>query len=338
LRVMRTAESWFLKSIPDLPVKSAGLFYPMRRILFVKTSSLGDVVHHCPAVSDAARRLPGAQIDWVVEEPFAELAALHAAVRRAIPVALRRWRRRPWLPAVWAEIAAFRRSISLEQYDAVIDTQSLLKSALIGSLARGRKHGMDRASAREPFAARFYDVTHAVPKGLHAVERNRRLTAAALGYPLDGPMDYGLRTGPDSAGVAERPYAVFLTMTSRADKLWEQSRWVDLGRKLGMRIALPWGSERERARAEAIAEQIGNATVPSRMTLTQMAAFLQKAKYVVGVDTGLTHLAAALGCATTGIYCGSDPALTGLYGSPGARNVGAPGRAPAVDEVLKALA
>src|SRR5882672_7868748 len=171
----------------------------MRRILFVKTSSLGDLVHHCPAVSDAARRRPAAEIDWVIEEPFAGVAAMHRAVRRVIPVALRRWRRAPWNPAVWAEIANFRKTISRERYDAVIDSQGLLKSALIASLASGPKHGMDRASAREPLAARFYDVTHPVPKALHAVERNRRLTASALGYALEGPLDYGLDTRNSSS-------------------------------------------------------------------------------------------------------------------------------------------
>jgi heptosyltransferase I len=320
----------------------------MRRILFVKTSSLGDVVHHCPAVSDAARKLPGAEIDWVIEEPFAGVAAMHRAVRRVIPVALRRWRRAPWNPAVWAELAAFRKALAGERYDAVIDSQGLLKSALVTSFARGPKHGMDRASAREPLAARFYDVTHAVPKGLHAVERNRRLTASALGYVLDGPVDYGLRTGnASSKDVSSKdsfleddraPYAVFLTMTSRDDKLWPDERWIDVGRALGVRIVLPWGSEIEKARAQRIGAKIGNATVPSPMSLAELAALFQKANLTVGLDTGLTHLAAALGTRTVGIYCGSDPALTGLHGASKAVNVGGEGRPPSVSEVLEALA
>jgi heptosyltransferase I len=317
----------------------------MRRILFVKTSSLGDIVHHCPAVSDAARRLPAAQIDWVVEEPFAEIAAMHRSVRRAIPVALRRWRRTPWSPAVWAEIANFRKALSRERYDTVIDSQGLLKSALICAFAPGTKHGMDRASAREPLAARFYDVTHGVPKGLHAVERNRRLTAAALGYEHEGPVSYGLRAQGASHGGDSSPYAVFLTLTSRADKLWPNERWVDLGRNLGMRIVLPWGSEAERARAETICAAIGragnagkagNASVPSRMPLGEIGALLANAKSVVGLDTGLTHLAAALGARTVGIYCGSDPALTGLHGLQAA-NVGRAGAPPSVAEVVKAM-
>jgi heptosyltransferase I len=307
----------------------------MRRILFVKTSSLGDVVQHCPAVSDAAREVPGASIDWVVEEPFAEIAAMHAAVRRVIPVGMRRWRRSLWNPSVWSEIGRLRRTLSEERYDLVIDTQGLLKSALICAFAPGTRHGLDRSSAREPLAARFYDVTHAVPKAMHAVERNRLLTAKALGYSLHGAIDYGLRPRPHATD--SEPYAVLLTMTSRDDKLWPQSRWVELGRALKIPIMLPWGTEAEKARVEAIAAEMGNATVCSRMSLSEISTCIEKAACVVGLDTGLTHLAAALGVLTAGIYCASDPALTGLHGSSSARNVGAAGRPPSVSEVLEAL-
>src|SRR5712692_3519495 len=180
LRVISTAESGarfgafkFLSRI--YPIQSADnskWLCPTFKLLFVKTSSLGDVVHHCPAVSDAARRLPAAEIDWVVEEPFAAIAAMHASVRGVVPVALRRWRRQWWRPSTWGEIAAFRRRLSAERYDAVIDTQSLIKSALVSACALGERHGMDAASAREPLAARFYQHRHAVPRELHAVERN----------------------------------------------------------------------------------------------------------------------------------------------------------------------
>jgi heptosyltransferase-1 len=309
----------------------------MRSILFVKTSSLGDVVQQCPAVSDAAREFPDASIDWVVEEPFAGIASMHPAVRRVVPVAMRRWRRSAWRPSVWSEIGRFRRALGEERYDRVIDTQGLVKSALICASTSGTKHGLDRASAREPLAAAFYDVTHAVRKGIHAVERNRLLTASALGYSLDGPVEYGLRPG----GVAplRDSYVVFLTMTSRDDKLWPEPRWVELGRALKTPIVLPWGTSVEKARAEAIAAGIGNATVPSsRMTLGELADLFLKAKSIVGLDTGLAHFAAALGVRAVGIYCASDPALTGLYSSPNAKNTGDDGRPPSVDEVLKALA
>jgi heptosyltransferase I len=307
----------------------------MKSILFVKTSSLGDVVHHCPAVSDAAKHVPGARIDWVVEEPFAGVAAMHPAVRRVIPVSVRRWRGALWHPGVWSEMSEFRRLLAAERYDVVIDTQSLLKSALVCRFAVGTRHGMDRASAREPLAARFYDVRHLVPRALHAVERNRRLTAASLGYALNGDCSYGLRV--NGAAPAQGGYSVLLTMTSRADKLWPEARWIELGRALGAPVVLPWGSEPERQRAERIAGGIGEAKVPQRMSLRELGELFSRSRAVVGLDTGLTHLAAALGAPTVGIYCGSDPSLTGLYGAARARNVGAPGRAPAVGDVLESL-
>jgi len=250
---------------------------------------------------------------------------------------MRRWRAAPWNPAVWSEIGAFRRLLRAERYDAVIDTQSLLKSALVSAQSRGTRHGMDRASAREPLAARFYDVGHAVPRELHAVERNRRLSAAALGYTVDASVDYGLRAPSDTASKGAAPYMVLLTMTSRPDKLWPEAGWIELGRALATQVVLPWGSEAERGRAERIAAAIGRASVPPRLQLEQLAGLFLKAGSVVGVDTGLTHLAAALGVPTVGVYCGSDPALTGLYGAARAKNIGSLGRVPQAAEVLKSL-
>ena len=293
------------------------------------------MVHNCPAVSDAARKIPGAEIDWVVEEPFAAIAAMHGAVHRVIPVRLREWRRRWWRASARRELATFRAELRATQYDAVVDTQSLLKSALITSWAHGERHGMDRASAREPLASLLYAKRHPVPRNLHAVERNRLLAAAALGYELDLPLDYGLSP---IDGEPSAPYAVLLTMTSRADKLWPEENWIALGKALGTRIVLPWGSEAERARAGRIAAALPEAEVPPRMTVPQLARLFGRARRVIGVDTGLTHLAAALGARTVGIYCGSDPALVGIYGAARARNVGALGRTPAVADVLQALA
>jgi heptosyltransferase-1 len=306
---------------------------PTLKILFVKTSSLGDVVHHCPAVSDAARAIPGAVIDWVVEEPFAAVAAMHPAVRRVIPVAVRRWRRTWWRAQVRTELAAFRRVLAAERYDAVIDSQSLLKSALIARFADGRRHGMDRKSAREPLAAALYDVRHAVPRGMHAVERNRRLTAAALGVDVASPVDYGL----DGLREGRSDAVVLLTMTSRADKLWPEERWIALGRSLARPLVLPWGSEAERSRAGRIAAALPGAAVPTRMTLDQLACLFAGSQAVVGLDTGLTHLAAAVGARTVGIFCGSNPELTGLYGAPQAANVGGAGRPPEAAEVAELL-
>ena len=304
----------------------------MKTILFVKTSSLGDVVHNCPAVSDAARALPGAAIDWVVEEPFAAVAKMHYGVRRVIPVAVRRWRASLLKRSTWSEIGAWREKLALERYDAIIDTQSLFKSALLARAASGTRHGLDLRSAREWTAAGFYDVRHSVPRGLHAVERNRILTGAALGFEPHGSLNYGVRVPASQMSG----YVVLLTMTSRADKLWPEERWIALGRGMRSPAVLPWGSDEERARAERIAGAIGGTVLP-RKSIEELAKVFGSARAVVGLDTGLTHLAAALGVPTVGIYCGSDPALTGLYGAPRAKNIGGPGRAPLAAEVLRLL-
>ncbi len=310
----------------------------MPRILFVKTSSLGDVVHNGPAVSDVARLVPGAQIDWVVEEPFAEVVALHPAVRSTIPIAIRRWRGELVLASTWSELAAFRARLKAEPYDHVIDTQGLVKSALVTWMASGLRHGLDSGSAREAFASHFYDVRHAVPAG-HAVERNRRLAATALGYAPDGPPEYGFTAGAGAPVDMPEPYALLLTMTSRENKLWPEEHWRSLGAELaakGMHCVLPWGSEEERHRCARIATAIRGAVVPRRMALKELARLARGARFVVGVDTGLAHLAAALGAPTLGIYCGSDPELTGLHAGR-VKNVGSAGAPPAPLEALAAL-
>jgi len=315
------------------------------RILFVKTSSLGDIVHNCPAVSDVARQVPEAVIDWVVEEPFVEIAALHAAVRRVIPIALRRWRGALLSAGTWSEAAAFRDALRGERYDAVIDSQGLVKSALVARLAHGRRHGLDRASARESLASRCYDAVHSVSVELHAVERNRRLAGVALGYTPARGCDYGLHVEGEVPrqlrGQLSAPYALLLTMTSRADKLWPEARWRSLGAWLharGIQCVLPWGTDEERQRCTRIAAAIQAAVVPARLPLADHARLARGAQYAIGVDTGLTHLAAALDVPVVGMYCGSDPALTGLCGNGPVHNLGAAGRPPEVADVQKVLA
>ncbi len=309
----------------------------MKKILLVKTSSLGDVVHSLPVVTDVARHFPGAQIDWAVEEAFAALPALHPAVRRVIPVAVRRWRKQLFNSHTWREAAAFRREIKRDTYDVVIDTQGLVKSALIAHCANGERHGFDAASARESLAARFYDVDHAVPNGLHAVIRNRRLAAAALDYGVEDAADYGLGGMPSDSADA---YCVLLHATSRSDKYWAESQWIELGRWLstsGIRCVLPWGSEVEFASATRIAASIPGASVAPRLDLVAMARLLAGARATVGVDTGLTHLSAALGRPTVALFCASSPVLTGIYGARFGCNLGAPGAPPEAEAVIQAL-
>ncbi len=311
------------------------------RVLFVKLSSLGDVIHNLPAVTDLAARHPGASIDWAVEEAYAGLVRLHPAIERVVPVALRRLRAHPASPAAWRALGAARRALAERPYDFVIDTQGLAKSALVARFARGPSFGLDRTSARERLAARCYDVAIAVPRKLHAVERNRRLVAEVFGYRLGTHADYGLAApAAPPAWAPAGPYAVLLHAASRADKRWPEARWVELGGRLaalGIAAVLPGGSDSERASAAGIARSIPGALAAPEMTLTEAAALLGHAAAVAGVDTGLTHLAVALGRPAVGIYCATDPALTGLHGDARAVNLGRPGAPPATGEVLAAL-
>ena len=309
----------------------------MPRILLVKTSSLGDVVHNLPVVADITSQWPEAEIDWVLEEPFAALPALHPRVSRVIPVAVRRWRRAPWAADIRREIGAFLGALRASRYDAVIDTQGLFKSALITRAARGRRYGFDLRSSREPLFP-FYDRTFHVPRSVHAVERNRILAATALGYGVPARLDYGIRAR--SASRVSGEYAVLVHATSAARKLWREECWVELGEALrsrGLRSVLPWGSDVERVRSERLEAAMASAITPPRMPLEDVASLLAGARCTIGVDTGLVHLAAALGVATVGIYTATDPVTTGLHGCARAANVGGVGANPRVDDVLQAL-
>ncbi len=312
----------------------------MKSILLVKTSSLGDVVHNLPVVSDIRAAFPGAGIDWVVEERFAAIPRLHPAVRYVLPVAIRRWRLQLWRRENRHEVRAFLQQLRRQTYDAVIDTQGLLKSALIACAAHGMRFGLDWKSAREPLAL-FYDRTFSVPWTLHAVERNRALAARALGYTLPPHVNYGIQSVPaKSSWLPGQRYVVLLHVTSAERKLWAEARWIELGAyfsRRGISCVLPWGSAAERERSERLAAQLPGAVVPPTLRLDEAVGLLAGAQAVIGVDTGLTHLAAALGVPTVAIYCATEPAATGIYGCARGVNRGGIGRSPAVAEVVSAL-
>ncbi len=310
----------------------------MNDILFIKTSSLGDVIHHMPAVTEARKARPEARFAWLVEEAFAPLVRLHPAVAEVIPVAWRRWRKSLLSPATLSEIAGSLRTIRARYYDEIVDSQGLLRSAVIARVAHGRRHGYDRASIREPLAAAFYDLRYRVSRDLHAVTRNRTLSGLALGYTPQGAPDYGLdRT---RFGVAVERYAVLLHATARASKQWPEEHWIALGRALtarGLDLVLPWGTADEQARSQRIAAALPRARVPERKPLDAVAHLLAGAEIVIGVDTGLLHLAAALGVPLVAIFAGSKPGLTGPVGSGPLAVLGAEGAPPSVEEVSQAL-
>lgn len=304
-------------------------------------SSLGDVIHTFPAVTDLRRALPDAALDWVVEEAYLPLARMHPGVTRALPIALRRWRGSLADAQTWREAAAFGRSLREHVYDAILDTQGLIKSALVAALARGGPvHGFGRGTARERLATSFYDVTHEFGAADHKVERYRAVAARALGY-APGGLDYGISPPPRWAAAPSSPYCVLLHSTARVAKLWREQDWIEVGRHLaasGLECVLPWGEGEERARAERLAAAIPRSLVPARMALGEACALIGHARVVIGVDTGLMHLAAALRVPVIGIYCDSEPLDAHPLGTGRAAFRGGVGKPPSAQEVVAALA
>ncbi|MGX1124062.1 lipopolysaccharide heptosyltransferase I [Pseudomonas sp. HLS-6 TE3448] len=287
------------------------------RVLLIKTSSLGDVIHALPALTDASRAIPGIRFDWVVEEGFAEIPSWHPAVDTVIPVAIRRWRKNLWQTFKSGEWRQFKQRLRERQYDLVIDAQGLVKSAWLTRYVKAPVAGLDRYSAREGLSSRFYDRRLSVANGQHAVERVRQLFALSLGYDLpSGLGDYGLDRARLQEGIAA-PFVVFLHGTTWDTKHWPEAYWRELAERMGrlrVEVRLPWGNPAERARAERIAQGLSNAKVLPKLNLAGVARVLASARACVAVDTGLGHLAAALDVPTLSLFGPTNPGLTGAYG------------------------
>ncbi len=289
------------------------------RVLIIKTSSMGDVIHTLPALTDAAEAIPGIVFDWVVEEGFAEIPAWHASVGRVIPVAIRRWRKSPLAAMKGIEWKAFKTQIQKENYDLVIDAQGLFKSAVLMRLVKAPRAGMDSATVREKVASWFYHRKFHIPREQHAVERTRQLFAQALGYEKPSRRgDYAIDCSKFKLGGEREPYAIFLHGTTRHDKHWPEPYWRELCKqavKAGYEIRLPWGSDAERERALRLADISEKIKVLPKLNLQGVAAELQGAAFVVSVDTGLGHLSAALNRPTVALYGPTSPNLVGTYGA-----------------------
>lgn len=320
----------------------------MKRILIVKTTSMGDVIHALPAVQDILQHFPDAQIDWLVEESFADIPRLHPGIRQVYTVALRRWRKQLFSCDTWRQISTVQRAVAGQPYDAVIDVQGLVKSAWMARWAIGPRHGYDAQSIRETFASRFYQHAYAVSYQQHAVTRIRTLVALSLGYavPQDLP-DYGLSAGqsPSNPEALTLPAQTWLALhaTSRDSKLWPEDHWVALGQHYaaqGLAMCLPWASVEEKSRAERIAVKVPQAVVLPKLSLQQLANVIPQARFAVGVDTGLSHLAAALDVPVVALYTDTDPGLTGVAGGrkAAAINLGGKQQVPVIADVIAAVA
>lgn len=300
------------------------------RVLIVKVSSLGDIIHTLPAVTEAKRAHSQIRFDWVVEENFVEVPGWHPAIERVIPVAIRRWRKNIFGAMRCGEVSAFRNELQSVHYDLVIDAQGLIKSGLISRLAKGLTVGMNNNSSREPLATLFYNRVFSVPRTLHAVDRVRELFSRALSYELStnafghsllqaSDVDYGLdltRIGVTPRTTESRTL-IFLHGTTWETKHWPVPYWRALARLASARnyqIKLPWGNQVELDRAKAIAKGIAGASVLDKQTLSGLARNISESDGVVAVDTGLGHLAAALEVPTLSLYGPTNPGLSGTFG------------------------
>lgn len=289
------------------------------RVLLIKTSSMGDIIHTLPALTDAQQAIPNIRFDWVVEEGFADIPAWHPAVDKIMPVAIRRWRKNLWRTWRTGEYRRFKHSLKQQPYNLVLDAQGLLKSAWLTRGLSAPVAGLNAQSAREPIASRFYQYNYAVNPHQHAVLRVRELFAHALGYELPNCIgNYGL----DRQAFAEKlpsrkPYVMFLHGTTWPSKHWPEENWRALAEYCnaqGWHVYLPWGSEEERLRAERLAHNLEHVNVLARLSLNDIAAWLAGAHACVAVDTGLGHLAAALDVPCISLYGPTTPERVGAYG------------------------
>ncbi|TGQ36416.1 lipopolysaccharide heptosyltransferase I [Mesorhizobium sp. M00.F.Ca.ET.216.01.1.1] len=308
------------------------------KVLIVKTSSMGDVIHTFPAVEDARRNRPDVSFDWCVEEAFAGIVALHPAIGEIHTVAIRRWRKQLLDGDTWREAAGLRRAFRNCRYDLVIDAQGLLKSVLVAKQAAAPIAGFDGSSAREPSASLFYDRRYAVPRDLHAIERTRRLFGLALGYEPDfSTLQSGIVPPPGSMAGISGKTAFLLHGTSREDKKWPVGDWIETARllmKRGMTPVTTWSNDREKAVAEAIVQAVPQTVLVPKSPLAEIAAIIGRAVLVVGADTGLTHLASAFGLPTVAIFLATEPGLTGPRGPFSSTLLAVPGGRVTPAEVM----
>ena len=324
------------------------------RVLIVRITSMGDVVLTLPAVSDIVAKVPGIQIDWLVEKPFAAIPAMHPGVSRVISVQWRKWRKTLFRTDTMQALNQFRSELREYEYDLILDFQGqIAKSILLGSMARGPLVGFGWSGLREPLSSLFYRRRGAVSRSLHLVPRSRKLAAQLIGYAEpSSPPDYGILAPAPTWQVpgmlaresrdgvhARSGYAVLIPNASRPEKQWPQDRWIAVGAALaerGLAIVVLWGNPAEQLLANEIAQAVG-ASVPPFLSVAQVASLLAGAALVVGLDTGFTHLAVSLKRPTVGIYCDFDPALAGLVGSAYTDSLGGVGLIPPLRQVLESI-
>jgi heptosyltransferase-1 len=338
------------------------------KFLLVKLSSLGDVIHNLPIVWDIRRQYPDAQIDWVVEEAYVDLLmplqtrANFKGIDRIISIGLRRWKRNIFKLQNWRELFQFISLLKTEKYDEIIDSQGLLKSAIVASLARktprGKVTGLANAtehSGYEPLARTFYNESVQVPKQCHAVDRSRYLLSSAISIPLidrtysadfypGQRIEQLVNLSHQSAllrmGDIQKPYVLCFHATAREAKKWSQANWIAVGQHLvkkGFTPIFPWGNLAEKKVSQEIVIHVAGAIVPTAYSIQEYFQIITEASLSIGVDTGLTHLSAVLKRPTIEIYCDSPLWKTEGYWSSNIINLGDIGQPPSATSVIQAI-
>lgn len=312
----------------------------MLRILIVKTTSMGDVIHALPVLEDIHAQYPEAIIDWLVEAPFLELVKANKHVNEVIPIELRKWRQKGWKYTyqMWCQLRA---KLADRTYDYVIDLQGLIKSALLSCAAQGQRLGPGFWFARESLASLFYQKCAGWDEQAHAVERLRQLTATLLGHPIVGPpvfYDKHMRRQDNEQGLSKREIW-FLHGTARIEKKWPVKNWCALAQQfsdLNYTIVVPWGSDQEKQQADKIATEVSSVTVLPRLSLGELAEKMKQARLVVGLDSGLTHLAAAFYLPMVALFLATPKWRFAPRFNPRAISLGDQGSEPSVAEVFEA--
>lgn len=321
----------------------------MKKLLLIKTSSMGDLIHTFPALTDLSRNCQGEyEITWVVEESFVDIAKMHPMTKEVIVFGSRRWKKNIFKRETWQEFNTFKKQLRSEKWDLIVDCQGLFKSAMITKLAaqKGKipTYSYSKASIRDPFAARFYDHGYSVEKGLTAIERNRQLFGKIFNYTPAPLADFGIQHWNEISELTpEHPFAALIHGTSAENKEWPEEKWVAIGHWLsekGLISILFWGNAREHERAIRIAEQIPNAIVMPRVSIQEAGLILSKASLIIAVDTGFAHLANTQDRPVIGLFLGSHANYAGVIPTeqnPHAVNLGGKGENPDVSEVIQTI-
>jgi heptosyltransferase-1 len=315
----------------------------MKRILIVKVTSMGDVIQAQPIVSDLKRAFPGVEVDWAVDESFAEIAGWNPGIDRVLCAPLRRFKK----ARRWADFKAIAQSIAelrAHPYDVAVDIHGVYKSAIIAFLSRSRRRlGYRSEDLGERGAAFAYTGRFVPPRDRNAWNGMRETVSTALGYPLEGPAEYNLRIPAPAYPLVDtggRPLAMLFHAASKDDKKWPAAHWIAVARELvqrGFHVVVPWGSPAERAEGLAIVEEVEGAELLPQLSVTEIAQVIAASDFVIGVDTGFVHLAHALGKRTVMIFIATSRETFGNNVPFRSVSIGEGNSVPPVAEALAAI-